>query len=55
MARFVRGEQSEISMDYINVPDAPARRSQEDGGVMAAAPGETETNSLTFNHKTAWI
>lgn len=53
MARFVHKEQSEITMDYENLPDASARglasnsRSGEHGEVTVAASGETEI--LLFN------
>ncbi|XP_028459640.1 CD209 antigen-like protein E [Perca flavescens] len=39
MARFVHGEQSEITPDYINQPDASARSSGQDRRVTAAVPG----------------
>lgn len=61
MVRFVHKEQSEITMDYVNIPVASARSkglessSGEDGGVTAAVPGQTEilqfNNSLSFNRK----
>ncbi|XP_073319993.1 CD209 antigen-like protein C [Pagrus major] len=42
--KFVQKEQSEITMDYVNIPDASAGRalkscSGQDGGVTAAVPG----------------
>lgn len=48
MVRFGHKEQSEITMDYVNLPEASARStavkscSGEDSGVTAAVPGETE-------------
>ncbi|XP_036969105.1 CD209 antigen-like protein A isoform X1 [Acanthopagrus latus] len=45
MVRFVYKEQSEITMDYVNIPEASAGRdalkscSGQDGGVTAAVPG----------------
>ncbi|KAA8595017.1 CD209 antigen-like protein E isoform X2 [Etheostoma spectabile] len=39
MARFVHGEQSEFTVDYVNQPDAPARSSGQDRRVTAAVPG----------------
>lgn len=61
MVRFVHKEQSEITMDYVNLPKASARSkglessSGEDGGVTAAVLGETEIlqnkRSLSCNRK----
>lgn len=48
MVRFVYKEQSEITMDYVNIPEASAGRdalkscSGQDGGVTAAVPGKLE-------------
>ncbi|XP_034715636.1 CD209 antigen-like protein E isoform X2 [Etheostoma cragini] len=39
MAKFVHGEQSEITVDYVNQPDASARSSGQDRRVTAAVPG----------------
>ncbi|XP_036969113.1 CD209 antigen-like protein E isoform X2 [Acanthopagrus latus] len=47
MVRFVYKEQSEITMDYVNIPEASAGRdalkscSGQDGGVTAAVPGSS--------------
>lgn len=52
MMRFVHEEQSEITMDHVDLPDASARSdalqtcSGKDGGVIAAVPGETENLQL---------
>lgn len=48
MVRFVYKEQSEITMDYANIPNTSAGRdalescSGQDGGVTAAVPGKPE-------------
>lgn len=54
MVKFVHKEESEITMDYVNLPalpggDALKSCSGKDGGVTAAVPGETE--NLQFNEQ----
>ncbi|XP_044045922.1 CD209 antigen-like protein A [Siniperca chuatsi] len=39
MARIFHKDQSEITMDYVNLPDAKKSSSSEGGGVTAAVPG----------------
>ncbi|KAA8594527.1 hypothetical protein FQN60_011662 [Etheostoma spectabile] len=50
MARFVRGEQSEIT-DYVNLPEPSARSVGQDGGVTAAGSDSfySKTPDEAFN------
>ena len=49
MVRVVHKGQSEISMDYVNLPDASARSgSGKENEVNTVAPGKTEILQLLY-------